>query len=142
VVFKLCAAALWGAVRNLKGAANFFRKDEILQFFYRNLLGCAAKKIWSLLGCREPKSLKTTEISILFCRLLWSHSTWDSEVLPCNGLEKPTFMVKFERFKVGISTWKFRSSIRRPNSWILAHRSSESMDRPTLIDIKISQNFP
>jgi hypothetical protein len=24
VVFKLCAAALWGAVRNLKGAANFF----------------------------------------------------------------------------------------------------------------------
>ncbi len=60
VVFKLCAAALWGAVRNLKGAANFFRQDEILQFFYRNLLGCAAKFFWSLLGCREPKSLKTT----------------------------------------------------------------------------------
>jgi hypothetical protein len=62
VVFKLCAAALWGAVRNLKGAANFFREDEILQFFYRNLLGCAAKKFWSLSGCREPKSLKTTDI--------------------------------------------------------------------------------
>jgi hypothetical protein len=37
VVFKLCAAALWGAVRNSKGAANFFRQYEILQFFYRNL---------------------------------------------------------------------------------------------------------
>ncbi len=61
VVFKLCAAALWGAVRNLKGAANFFRQDEILQFFYRNLLGCAAKNFWSLSGCREPKSLKTTD---------------------------------------------------------------------------------
>jgi hypothetical protein len=48
--------------RNLKGAAKFFRQDEILQFFYRNLLGCAAKNFWSLLGCREPKSLKTTEI--------------------------------------------------------------------------------
>jgi hypothetical protein len=63
VVFKLCAAALWGAVRNLKGAANFFRQDEILQFFYQNLLGCAAKKFWSLSGCREPKSLKTTAIA-------------------------------------------------------------------------------
>ncbi len=62
VVFKLCAAALWGAVRNLKGAVNFFRKDEILQFFYRNLLGCAAKIFWSLSGCREPKSLKTTRL--------------------------------------------------------------------------------
>ncbi len=60
MVFKLCAAALWGAVRKLKGAANFFRQDEILQFFYRNLLGCAAKRFWSLLECREPKSLKTT----------------------------------------------------------------------------------
>jgi hypothetical protein len=29
VVFKLCAAALWCAVRNLKGAANFFRQDEM-----------------------------------------------------------------------------------------------------------------
>jgi hypothetical protein len=28
----------------------------------------------------------------------------DSVVLPYNGLEKPTFMAKFERFKVGIST--------------------------------------
>ncbi len=62
MVFKLCAAALWGAVRNLKGAANFFLQDEILQFFYRNLLGCAAKKFWSLSGCREPKSLKTTAL--------------------------------------------------------------------------------
>jgi hypothetical protein len=25
----------------------------------------------------------------------------DSEVLPCNGLEKQTFMAEFERFKVG-----------------------------------------
>ncbi len=62
VVFKLCAAALWGAVRNLKGAANFFRQDEILQFFYRNLLGCAGKNFWSLSGCREQKSLKTTAV--------------------------------------------------------------------------------
>jgi hypothetical protein len=64
VVFKLCAAALWGAVRNLKGAANFFRQDEILQFFYRNLLGCAAKNFWSLSECREPKSLKTTALAL------------------------------------------------------------------------------
>jgi hypothetical protein len=28
VVFKLCAAALWGAVRNLRGTANFFRNKE------------------------------------------------------------------------------------------------------------------
>jgi hypothetical protein len=28
----------------------------------------------------------------------------DSEVFPCNELEKPTFMAEFERFKVGIST--------------------------------------
>ncbi len=63
MVFKLCAAVLWGAVRNLKGAANFFRQDEILQFFYWNLFGCAAKKFWSLLGCREPKSLKTTALN-------------------------------------------------------------------------------
>jgi hypothetical protein len=61
-IAKLCAAALWGAVRNLKGAANFFGQDEILQFFYRNLLGCAAKNFWSLSGCREAKSLKTTGI--------------------------------------------------------------------------------
>ncbi len=32
---------------------------------------------------------------------------WDSEVLPCNGLENSIFMVEFEHFKVGISTWKF-----------------------------------
>jgi hypothetical protein len=37
VVFKLCAAALRGAVRNSKGAANFFRQNEIFEFFYRNL---------------------------------------------------------------------------------------------------------
>jgi hypothetical protein len=65
VVFKLCAAALWGAVRNLKGAANFFRQDEILQFFYRSLLGCAAKFFWCLSGCREPKCLKTTALGDL-----------------------------------------------------------------------------
>ncbi len=65
MVFKLCAAALWGAVRNLKGAANFFRQDEILQFFYRNLLGCAGKKFWSLSGCREQKSLKTTDLQLM-----------------------------------------------------------------------------
>jgi hypothetical protein len=58
VVLKLCAAALWGAVRNLKGGAIFFRQEEIFKFFYRILLRCAAKKIWSLSGCREPKSLK------------------------------------------------------------------------------------
>jgi hypothetical protein len=62
VVFKLCAAALWGAVRNLKGAAKFFRQDETLQFFYQNLLGCATRNIWYLSGCREPKSLKTTAL--------------------------------------------------------------------------------
>ncbi len=70
MVFKLCAAALWGAVRNLKGAANFFRQDEILQLFYRNLLGCAAKIFWSLLGCREPKSLKTTGLSDMIERVI------------------------------------------------------------------------
>jgi hypothetical protein len=53
--------------------------------------------------------------------------------LACNGLEKPTFMVEFERFKVRISTWKFKSSIRRPNSSIPDHRHSDSTDRPTLI---------
>jgi hypothetical protein len=37
VVFKLCAAALRGAARNSKGAANFFRQLEILQFFHQNL---------------------------------------------------------------------------------------------------------
>jgi hypothetical protein len=37
----------------------------------------------------------------------------DSEVLPCNGLEKPTFMVKFERFKVGILTCKLRKHHQR-----------------------------
>jgi hypothetical protein len=31
----------------------------------------------------------------------------DSEDLPYIKLEKPTFMVKFERFKVGILTCKF-----------------------------------
>ncbi len=53
--------------------------------------------------------------------------------MACNGLEKPTFMVEFERFKVRISTWKFKSSIRRPNSSIPDHRHSDSTDRPTLI---------
>jgi hypothetical protein len=57
----------------------------------------------------------------------------DSVVLPCNGLEKPTFMLKFECFKVGISTRKFISSINRPNSTIPDHRHSKSMDRPTLL---------
>ncbi len=55
---------------------------------------------------------------------------WDSGVFPCIGLEKPTFMDKFERFKIGISTWKFKSSIRRPNSSIPDHRQSESTDHP------------
>ncbi len=31
VVFKLCAAALLGAVRNSKGAAKFFRQYEIFK---------------------------------------------------------------------------------------------------------------
>ncbi len=54
--------------------------------------------------------------------------------MPCNGLEKPTFMVEFERFKDGISTWKFKSSIRRPNSSIPDHRHSDSTDRPILME--------
>jgi hypothetical protein len=37
VVFKLCAAALWGAIRNSKGAGNFFRQYKIFKSFYRNL---------------------------------------------------------------------------------------------------------
>ncbi len=37
VVFKLCAAALWGAVRNLRGAENFIRQYEIFKTFYQNL---------------------------------------------------------------------------------------------------------
>ncbi len=32
MVFKLCAAALRGAVRNSKGAANFFRQMKYLSF--------------------------------------------------------------------------------------------------------------
>jgi hypothetical protein len=73
VVFKLCAALLWGAVRNLKGAENFFRKDEILQFFYRNLLGVPRKtfglfqgapsqKVWKPL----PKSLNIQSVMSTF----------------------------------------------------------------------------
>jgi hypothetical protein len=57
VVFKLCASALKGAVRNSKGAvrnskgavrnskgvANFFRQNEIFEFFYRNLADFSIK---------------------------------------------------------------------------------------------------
>jgi hypothetical protein len=42
-------------------------------------------------------------------------------------------MVEFEHFKVGISTWKFKSFIRRPNSSIPDHRRSESTVRVTLM---------
>jgi hypothetical protein len=56
--------------------------------------------------------------------------------LPCNGLEKPTFILEFEHFKVGILTWKFKSSIRRPNSSIPDHRRPESTERPTLMLIQ------
>jgi hypothetical protein len=55
VVFKLCAAALWGAVKNLKGAANFFRQDEILQFFNRNLLGVPRKFFGLFQGAASQK---------------------------------------------------------------------------------------
>jgi hypothetical protein len=48
VVFKLCAAALWGAVRNLRGAANFFRNKkysslsiEIWLIFQLNAAQCS-----------------------------------------------------------------------------------------------------
>jgi hypothetical protein len=43
VVFELCAAALWGAVRNSKGAAKFFRQYEIIKTFYRNLADFSIK---------------------------------------------------------------------------------------------------
>jgi hypothetical protein len=38
VVFKLCAAAPWGAEGNPKGAAIFFRQFKIFQSIYQNLV--------------------------------------------------------------------------------------------------------
>ncbi len=62
--FSNCVPRHFGVPSEIRRVPqNFFRQDEILQFFYRNLLGCAAKNFWSLLGCREPQSLKTTDLN-------------------------------------------------------------------------------
>jgi hypothetical protein len=69
VVFKLCAAALWGAVRNLKGAvrnlkgavrnlkgaANFFRQFFLLQFFIEICLGVPRKIFGLFQGAASQK---------------------------------------------------------------------------------------
>jgi hypothetical protein len=46
------------------GAANFFRQDEILQFFYRNLLGCAAKNFCLFQGAASQKVWKPLQYSL------------------------------------------------------------------------------
>ncbi len=48
MVFKLCAATLWGAVRNPKGAANFFssiRNITTLTFLTQKLEAETSKRV-------------------------------------------------------------------------------------------------
>ncbi len=56
MVFKLCAAALWGAAKNPKGAGFFFREYEIFKSFYRNL---ADFSIYQKLANIQHKFLKS-----------------------------------------------------------------------------------
>jgi hypothetical protein len=60
-LFKLCAAAPWGAVRNSKGAAIF---DEIFKYFYLNLANFSIKSCSMLFIIKNKPIFYTNSLKL------------------------------------------------------------------------------
>ncbi len=65
----------------------------------------------------------------------------DSEVLPCNELKMPTFIHEFERFKGGISTWKFSKHFQKTQFYNPRPQASGS-NGSTHPNVKLEKKHP
>ncbi len=124
VVFKLCAAALWSVVRNVRGAANFFRQYEIFKFFHRNLVDFSFKCCSMLFIIKNPRrscqvfifhknTKKICTCIPIILNLVKYIYTWTILILVYNSLTqtKTYFLINYESKFFVIVYWEVFFSI-------------------------------